>query len=446
MNKKVITIFGATGDLTLRKLLPALATLIKKGATNLTIIAVGRRNFTSEEYLQFVSESGVFNGKIDVLRPNLVYVTVDVMDEESYSPLLTLIEAYRLVNPLLESIYYLAVGPDLFTPIALNLAKLNLVKKGDTNAIIAFEKPFGHIHEEASEINKVLNEKFSKEQIYHVDHYLGKEMMQKIIGLRFANDLIEGTWNKDYLKEIKIVVSEKDGILNRGAYYDESGVLNDMVQSHLLQIVALLAMERPASLTSKDISASKVKVLSEVEYVSSSSLLGQYIGYQQEKGVSPNSPISTLAFLTMKVNNERFNGVPFYLYTGKKLAKQEAYIEIIYEDKGAKHLFNNPRPNRIKIEIAPEARIVFELNTYSSENGGDLELLRLEYCYSCNFPSPVKEAYEILFSEMFEKRQNLFPSFEEIEASWQIIRQISRDKPRAIKYEPGFSLEGVSNE
>lgn len=446
MFKKVITIFGATGDLTLRKLLPALTTLIKKGGDDFTIIAVGRRDFTSEEYLQFVAESGVFNGKIDVLRPHLVYVKVNALEVETYDPLLTLIATYRQVNPHLESVFYLAVGPDLFIPIAANLAKLKLVIKGDLNSLIAFEKPFGHVHEEASDINSFLNEQFSIEQIYHVDHYLGKEMMQKIIGLRFGNDLIDATWNKEYLKEVKIVVSEKEGILNRGSYYDEAGVLNDMVQSHLLQILALLTMERPASLAASDISKAKVKVLGEVEYVSSSSLLGQYVGYQQEKGVNPNSPISTLAFLTMKINNDRFNGVPFYLYTGKKLAKQEAYIEIVYQENSAKSLFKNSIANRIRIEIAPEARIIFELNTYSSENNGALELLRLEYCYSCNFPSPVKEAYEILFSEMLAKRQNLFPSFEEIDASWHIIHQISLDKPRAIKYEPGFNLEGGHNE
>ncbi len=445
MSKKIITIFGATGDLTLRKLLPALTTLIKNGQEDLTVIAVGRRTFTSEEYLQFVAESGVFSGNIDLLRPHLVYAKVNAVDGGSYDPLVTLLNAYHTLNPLLQNVFYLAVGPDLFIPIATNLVNLKLVVKGDLNSLIAFEKPFGHIHEEAREINTFLNDTFCKEQIYHVDHYLGKEMMQKIIGLRFGNDLIDATWNKDHLKEVKIVVSEKEGILNRGAYYDQAGVLNDMVQSHLLQILALLTMERPTSLAASDISRAKVKVLEEVKYVSSSSLLGQYIGYQSEKGVDPSSPISTMAFLTLTINNERFKDVPFYLYTGKKLAKQEAYVEIIYHENSAMQLFKNPTPNRILIEISPEARIIFELNTYSSENNGQLELLRLEYCYSCSFPSPVKEAYEILFSEMLAKRQNLFPSWEEIDASWQIIHQISNDKPRAIKYEPGFSLEGAQN-
>lgn len=444
MNKLIITIFGATGDLTLRKLLPALETLIKtqKDYESLTIVAVGRRAFTSEEYLSFVSESNAFSGDINTLRPYLVYTQVDALKPNTYENLKTLFSALSSGKQSVRKIFYLAVGPDLFLDIASNLLDTKLVTKGDLNSIIAFEKPFGHTFEDARFINAFLEEKFSPAQIYRVDHYLGKEMIQNIIDLRFSNTFIHAIWNNEHIREIKIVVSEKDGILNRGVYYDEVGVLNDMVQSHLLQILALLVMDIPHSLASEDIQNAKIAALEKVKYIASESLLGQYKGYRNELGVDPDSLISTLAFLRVEVQTPKYKGIPIYLITGKKLARKEAYIEIIFKDAPGSHLFAGSRPNRLIIEIAPESRITLELNSLAKLHTSEVVPTKLEHCFSCNFPGAIKEAYSALFTEMIHGRKTLFPSFNEIAKAWDIICQIRDEKPRYFIYEPGFDMGG----
>lgn len=447
MNKLIVTIFGATGDLTIRKLLPALENILKtqKDYKSISIVAVGRREYTSEEYLNFVTSSNAYSGDINALRPYLIYAKVDVNKSEDYVALSTLYPAISRSFANVRHIYYLAVGPDLFMPIADNLSQHKLVTKGDKTRIIAFEKPFGHTFSDATFINEFLEEKFSQEQIYRVDHYLGKEMIQNIIGIRFANEIISGLYNYKHLSEVKIVVSEKDGIMNRGAYYDEVGVLNDMIQSHLLQILALLIMKKPKSLESKDLQKVKIAALKRVKYVANESLLGQYRGYRQEKGVDPNSLISTLAFLTVKVDDPKLKDVPFYLFTGKKLARQEAYIELIFKTPRSASLFNGVTPNRLRIEIAPHARIKLELNSRDDLQNNNINKVVMDHCFNCTFPSAIKEAYEQLFLEMMKGNDSLFPSFKEIKASWEIINQIRKEKPRYIIYEPGFSLYGEEN-
>lgn len=444
MNKLIITLFGATGDLSLRKLLPALQNIIlnEQNYDNITIVAVGRRKFNSEDYLNFVDNSKAFNGDINLLRKHLIYVEVDALKAETYENLSVLFDGLSKHATSVRKIFYLAVSPDLFMPITASLKAKSLIKKGDLNTIIAFEKPFGQTFEDALYINEYLEKVLHKEQIYRVDHYLGKEMIQNIIDLRFSNTFISALWNSKHISEVKIVVSEKDGILNRGAYYDEVGVLNDMVQSHLLQVLALLIMDTPKSLSSKDLQNAKIKALKKVKYIASESLLGQYEGYRSEHGVSKDSLISTLAFLTLKVEDKRFKDVPFYLFTGKKLAKKEAYIEVLFKDAPGNHLFSNASPNRLIIEIAPESRISLELNGRATLHMNEVNKLVLEHCFTCQFPTAVKEAYEALFIEMISGRRTLFPSFQEISVAWDVICQIRKEKPRYFIYEPGFDLGG----
>lgn len=447
MNKLIVTIFGATGDLTLRKLLPALTRIIETQTdyTSMSVIAVGRRPYQTADYLNFVQTSKAFSGDLTKLAPHLVYAEVDALDGKSYDTLRRISDELTKGYDSVRALYYLAVGPDLFVPVATNLKDNGFISPGAENQIIAFEKPFGHTYEDAKAINEFLENTFDPRQIYRVDHYLGKEMIQKVLGLRFGNEMINAMWNKDHIREVKIVVTEVDGILNRGAYYDEVGVLNDMIQSHLLQMLALMIMDAPASLKSADIQTAKIAALQEVEYLPSASLLGQYIGYKEEKGVDPNSPIATLAFLTFKVKNSRFEGVPFYLYTGKKLAKKEAYIEVLFKTPKTSYLFTNNLQNRLRIDIAPFSRIMLYLNSREETHANSLSEISLEHCYNCEFPSAVKEAYEILFSEMIAGRKVLFPSWAEIDTSWQIIRQIRDKKPRAIKYPAGFSFTGEND-
>lgn len=441
-NKLIVTIFGATGDLALRKLLPALSNLItdKEFASDVKVLAVGRRDFMNEDYFAFVTKQHSFSGNLKVLKPYLDYVNVNLTEVESFESLATKITEESQGFARVKKIFYFAVGPNLFADIALGLSRYNIATKDSDDDVLAFEKPFGLNFKDAQDINEIVTKYFSEKQIYRVDHYLGKEMIQNLLTLRFANIKYSSLWSKEYIDEVKIIVSEDEGILKRGAYYDQVGVLSDMVQSHLLQIVALVAMKTPASLNSKDIKKTKLDVLKNIKIDEKSTVLGQYQSYLTESGVKKNSKTPTLAFLKLVVNNGLFDGVPIYVYTGKKLAKKEAYIEIVFKKPATHTLFDDEvYPNTLRIYLAPEAKIVHTLNGKQPGYEQLIEQTAFEYCYTCVFPNNVKEAYEKLFLEMILTHKSLFPDWEEIMYAWKIIAQVPRTK--LVIYEDGYSLE-----
>lgn len=441
-NLLIVTLFGATGDLALRKLLPALSNLVADNAfaSDFKVLAVGRRPFTREEYLTYVKESNAFSGRLTALAPYLDYVNVDISTKQSFATLAEVIATQSSGYKRVKQIFYFAVSPDLFVPIAVGLSAFNIAKRGSEDVVLALEKPFGLNFNDALQINDELMKHFDEKQIYRVDHYLGKEMIQNLLTLRFANIKYATLWHRDYISEVKIVVSEKDGILNRGPYYDNVGVLNDMVQSHLLQILALLAMETPASLESESITAAKLAVLDQLRVDNAKTVLGQYKTYKNERGVAPNSQTPTLAFLTLFVNSARFKDVPFYIFTGKKLAQKEAYIEIIFKKPESHVLFDEEvSANTLRIYLAPEAKIVHTLNGKKPGYEQAIEQTAFEYCYTCTFPNNVKEAYEKLFLEMILTNKSLFPDWREIKEAWSIVRTVK--KSELFIYDDGFALE-----
>lgn len=440
--KLIVTIFGATGDLATRKLLPALSNLIKNNefASDVTVLAVGRRPFNKEDYIHFVREQVNTLTNLTPLANELDYVKVDVTNEDSFSTLKNKITALSSGYDRVKKIFYFAVSPNLFAPIAQGLSKFKIAEKGDADVALAFEKPFGLNFEDAETINELVTKYFDESQIFRVDHYLGKEMIQNLLTLRFANIKYASLWKKEFIDEVKIFVSEEEGILKRGNYYDQVGVLSDMVQSHLLQIVALVAMEAPDSLASHDVKEAKLNVLKNITVDLDHVILGQYASYLTEKGVKPDSSTPTLAFLKLNINTPLFAGVPFYIYTGKKLAKKEAYIEIIFKKPVTAELFDEEiAANTLRIYLAPEAKIVHTLNGKQPGYEQLVEQTAFEYCYTCVFPNNVKEAYEKLFLEMVLVHKSLFPVWEEILYAWKIVAQIKSKK--LLIYEDGYNLE-----
>lgn len=441
MNKIIITLFGATGNLATKKLLPALTNLIRNQDFNgdLTILALGRRNYTQEEYLRFIQKENN-NGDLHLLKKHLVYVKMDISNIEDYQILKNAI--YNESDPSqLRKIFYLAVGPDLFIPISEGLSKFKLIRKNDVKSIIAFEKPFGGDFKEANQINNYLCSKFSEKQIYRVDHYLGKEMIQNLLALRFSNVTLESIWNNKYIDQVNIVVKEKENILTRGSYYDKAGILKDMVQSHLLQMLTLTAINPPKSLFSDDVKNEKIKVLKKIKVIHKDTLLGQYNGYLNEPGVKKDSQTPSLAFLHLQVNTHRFKGVPFYLFSGKKLAKKEAYIELIFKKSKHLNLFHeNIIPNRLKLVFAPESEISISMNAKKVGFGTNLEKIELKHCYSCEIPGNIKEAYEKLFLEMINSHKTLFTRWDEILLSWEIINEIQSQMPPLVQYGEDFEV------
>lgn len=440
----LIVIFGATGDLTARKLLPALTNLYSEDylPSGSRVFALGRRDFTTESYIDFVKEKNINPGNLDLLKDFVIYKKINILNQDEYAELNDLLNVYSDDNTM--RLFYLAVAPDLFIPITHNLAESKVALKGNNQHILAFEKPFGKDLGSAKDINLVLEKHFLEKQIYRIDHYLGKEMIQNILTVRFANRLLESNWNNQHIEMVKIYAKEDEGILDRGQYYDENGALRDVVQNHLLQIVSLIAMEQPSSLSSEDIKLKKVDVLNNIKVDYTSSLLGQYEGYGYENHVKDNSSTETLAFIKLFVDTPLFKDVPFYLYTGKKLDEKRVSIEIVFK-KTSFQLQNKieGENDKLIIDISPESSVRLLIN--GKEPGFEHKLSRvgLEYCYSCQFPNNVKEAYEKLFIDMLKQSKTLFTRWDEIELAWKVIDDIKSNVKIMITY---HSADQVINE
>ncbi|MDO9629790.1 MAG: glucose-6-phosphate dehydrogenase, partial [Acholeplasmataceae bacterium] len=342
MKDLIITIFGATGDLTSRKLLPALAKLYKrkKITEKMMIVALGRRAYNTQSYLEYMQESATTKLDLKTLEKIVLYHQIEITNLNEYKDLVEKIKSEKHEHT--RELFYLAIGPELFPIVSKNINESKLVSMGDVNQSIIFEKPFGHDLNSAKEINEMLWNYFDEKQIYRIDHYLGKEMIQNIMMVRFANRIFEEIWHNRSIKSVKIIAKETDGILGRAGYYDHSGALKDMVQSHLLQMLSMIAMEVPMSYFSEDVKNEKVRVLKHLSFDKDSLIFAQYDGYLEEKNIAPNSKTETFVFLKAFVNTPRFKGVPFYLMTGKKLDQKESLIIVEFEETSEQRKWNLP--------------------------------------------------------------------------------------------------------
>ena len=435
MKDLIITIFGATGDLTFRKLLPAISRLYidEEISKNTLIVALGRRDYDTHSYLSEMSDLSKKTLDIKTLSKLTVYHKMEITDQHSYQSLVELIKKER--HSTTRELYYLAVGPELFPVVSQCINASNLVTKGNMEQSIVFEKPFGHDLTSAKEINQMLWQYFDEKQIYRIDHYLGKEMIQNIMMVRFANRIFEQIWDNRSIKNVKIIAKETDGILSRAGYYDQSGALKDMVQSHLLQMLSLIAMEVPLSYHSEDVKNEKVKVLQSLSFDKESLIFGQYEGYHQEKNIDHQSQTETFVFLKTFVQTPRFKGVPFYLMTGKKLNQKESLIVIEFEETSEQRKWNLPlKTNKLYIKIAPLDGVGLVLNSKVPGLYDDVEEVELEYCAACHAVGNMSEAYEKLLKDITEHHKSLFTRWDEIELSWQFIDNIKKYQREPISY------------
>jgi glucose-6-phosphate 1-dehydrogenase len=432
----IITIFGATGDLTSRKLLPAFAKLYgeKQIPEKTKIIALGRRPYTDESYLETMMQAGKITQGEEILKELVTYFPMEITEEDGYKPLVSMVESLK--HQETRELYYLAIGPELFPIVTKYMNQSSLVIQGNANQSIVFEKPFGHDLESARAINEMLWRYFDEKQIYRIDHYLGKEMIQNIMMVRFANRIFEEIWHNRSIKNIKIIAKETEGILGRAGYYDQSGALKDMVQSHLLQMLSLIAMEPPLSYFSDDVKDEKVKVLKHVTFDKDSLIFGQYKGYHDESNIPKDSQTETFVFLKAFVNTPRFKGVPFYLMTGKKLDKKESLIIIEFEETSEQRKWNLPlSTNKLYIKIAPLDGVGLVLNSKVPGLRDDVEEVELEYCIACHAVGNLSEAYEKLIKDITGHHKTLFTRWDEIEFSWSLIDHIKKYQKEPISYQ-----------
>ena len=442
MKDLIITIFGATGDLTSRKLLPAIATLVKKKqiSEHTRVIALGRRAYTTESYLAYMNESAFKPLNLKVLKDLVIYHQMEISQPEEYKSLVELIQKEKSEHT--KELFYLAIGPELFPIVSKNINQSNLVTIGNLNQSIIFEKPFGHDLASAKLINEMLWNYFDEKQIYRIDHYLGKEMIQNIMMVRFANRIFEEIWHNRSIKNVKIIAKETDGILGRAGYYDNSGALKDMIQSHLLQMLSLIAMEVPMTYFSEDVKNEKVKVLHHLSFDQDSLIFAQYEGYLNEKNIPADSKTETFVFLKAFVNTPRFKGVPFYLMSGKKLDQKESLIIVEFEETSEQRKWNLPlSTNKLYIKIAPEDGVGLVLNSKVPGLRDNVQAVELEYCVACNAVGNMSEAYEKLLLDITESHKSLFTRWDEIELSWHFIDQIKKYQKAPVIYKDYSELQ-----
>ena len=443
--KVLITFFGATGDLASRKLYPALFRLFQKGfiRNHFAVIGTARREWTDEHFREVVVKS-VQSLTEDVnqaeeFASHFYYQAHNVTDTHHYVVLKELSEKldqqYGIEG---NRIFYLAMAPSFFGTITQHLKDEALLTNHGYNRLI-IEKPFGKDYESAQILNEQLRHSFDENQIYRIDHYLGKEMIQNITAVRFANRVFETMWNREHIDNIQITLAEQVGVEERGGYYETSGALRDMVQNHILQILALVAMEPPQSFEA--VRQNKINVLEQLRHYSAEevaknfvrgqygpSLDGNLPGYRQDQNVSDDSNMETYVAGKVFIDNERWKDVPFYVRTGKSLNSKTTVIDVVFKEADSplfEHETKGKCPsNRISIHITPKEGFCFVINSKAVGNSYGLQTSHLEKIFDKSFGLSSPEAYERLILDCMEGDMTNFTHWEEVAASWKFVDRI----------------------
>lgn len=459
----ILTIFGATGDLTKRKLLPALYNLERKGQLeeNLIILCVSMSERTNEpyrndvvSYIKEFSKIKLDDNTLGGFLKKIYYYGMRFEDGDKYKNIKELIEKYTAVNYSKHKIvFYLAAPPEYFGVIVNNLRKAGLVnRKNNTATEVVFEKPFGSDLKSSTKLNNLITKVFDEKQIYRIDHYLAKELVQTIIVLRFSNTIFEHLWNNQHIDHVQITVSETLGVENRALYYDNAGALRDVMQNHMMQLLALIAMESPPSVSAEGICKSKIHLLKSISKIkekdvdkvcargqySSGTIDGKYyVGYTAEEGIKKDSNTETFAALKLYINNHRWRDIPFYLRAGKRLKEQSAEISILFKSS-PDVLFkknNNSEPNALVIRVQPYEGISHEFNAKVPGTTISIEPVSMDFCHECKFGPNSPEAYERLLFDAMAGDQTLFTSWGEVEQSWKIMEPILKAWKKSKKIE-----------
>ncbi len=442
MNDLTFIILGATGDLTRRKLMPALYRLIaRKKLENFIIVGAARDKNSLEAILD---SSRKFMDKIDEsifkeLASRFFYEPIDFEQETDFKKLSGRVKELEKKFGLSGNrILYLAAAAEFFCSITNHLAASKLVTRKKLNEDpwqrIVFEKPFGKDVQSAHEINDCIRKLFEEHQIYRIDHFLTKELVSNIALIRFTNCVFEPLWNNRYIDQVQIVISEQIALEGRGGYYDKYGALSDVMQNHMLELLALIGMESPEKLTGDYVRNRRYEVLKKVEVIDG--ILGQYVGYKKENNVKKDSVTETFAALMLRINNPRWAGVPFYMKTGKCLQKKETMIYIKFKSVDCLLTHACPVPsNWLTIEVSPEATFSLSLNAKKPGRSEEVMPVSMEFCHSCLFGAMTPHAYEVVIEEVMRGEQSVSVRFDEIEQCWRIIDAVKEKQFPLYEYE-----------
>ena len=449
-----LVIFGATGDLARRKLLPAIYNLAHEGALpeRFSLVGNARSEMTDTQFRELVigsvrefsrraPDEKVLGKLVDDVR----YVPGSFGDEQVYGPLGSVLgELDVAAGQPMNRCFYLATAPTFFPVIVDLLGRHELAKRAEGEVRVVIEKPFGRSLEEARELNARVLSVFDEQQVFRIDHYLGKETVQNVLALRFANNMFEPLWNRNYIDNVQITAAEDIGIGSRAGYYDSAGALRDLVQNHMLQLLSLLCMEPPVAFEADAVRDEKVKVLRAISApapaeISHMAVRGQYApgtvggeeapGYLQESGVPEHSTTETYAALRLEVHNWRWAGVPMYLRTGKRLARKVTEIAVTL--KPVPHVaFKSPemagglKPNVLVLTVQPNEGVSLSIGAKIPGTRMAIRTVNMEFLYGTAFLSQSPEAYERLIIDAMRGEATLFTRNDEVEAQWRIIDPI----------------------
>lgn len=452
-----VVIFGASGDLTARKLIPALyhLALEKLMPQPFRIVGFARREKTDESFRaelrqaldKFSRTQPVVEEVWNTFARNISYCQADISDPVGYTQLRELLDSFPDEKLRRNLLFYLATSPSQFGEVTAHLSEAGLLhresKGGRTPERIVVEKPFGHDLASAESLNGELTRHAHEQQIFRIDHYLGKETVQNILMFRFSNGIFERLWNREAIDHVQITVSEKLGVGSRGGYYEEAGALRDMVQNHLLQVLSLVAMEPPVSLEAESIRDEKVKLLKSIRPMSAADVLqnvvrGQYFAgevdgelrpaYRSEAKVRPNSNVETFAAMRLFVDNWRWSGVPFYLRTGKNLPLSASEVRVQFRPAPnilfAARKGSNLDANSLTLRLQPNEGISLRFNGKVPGNAAELRPVRMRFDYDTEFGAYTPEAYERLLLEAMAGDATLFIRRDEVETAWGIVDAI----------------------
>lgn len=445
----VLVLFGSTGDLAKRKLFPAIFALHQDGLLNerFAVIGLGRSEMEQGEFQERLRKSIKEYSRLPIpndsewqeFASHFTYKSVDVHDVSAYAELRKEMESIEQRRGTAGNrLFYLSIGPDLFGAVSKNLKEAGLTETTGWKRLV-IEKPFGHDYESAMELNEQIKASFSESEIFRIDHYLGKEMIQNIEVIRFANPMFEPLWNRHYIDNVQITSSETVGVEERAGYYDKSGALRDMLQNHMLQMVMMVGMEPPSRLNMEAIRDEKVKVLRSLRTYSENEVAtnivrGQYTagtlkgktvpGYREEPGVDPESRTETFVAAKFYIDNFRWAGVPFYIRTGKRLPQKT--VEIVIQFKEMPNLFfnreGNLASNLLRIRISPVEGMQLLLNANLPGENKTITPIAMEYCNNCDEES--REAYERLIQDAVEGDSTYFTRWDEVALAWKKVDPI----------------------
>ncbi|MFG3353875.1 glucose-6-phosphate dehydrogenase [Streptomyces sp. NPDC048001] len=456
-----LVIFGVTGDLSRKKLMPAVYDLANRGLLppGFSLVGFARREWQDEDFAQEVHDAVKEHARTPFreevwhqLIQGMRFVQGTFDDDAAFEQLKSTIEELDKAQGTGGNFaFYLSVPPKFFPKVVRQLKKHGLAdqKEGSWRRAV-IEKPFGHNLETAKELNQVVHEVFPSDEVFRIDHYLGKETVQNILALRFANTLFEPIWNRSYVDHVQITMAEDIGIGGRAGYYDGIGAARDVIQNHLLQLLALTAMEEPASFDADALAAEKTKVLGAVKLprdLAASTVRAQYtagwqggekaVGYLQEEGIDPRSTTDTYAAVKLEIDNRRWAGVPFYLRTGKRLGRRVTEIAVVFQ-RAPHSPFDSTATeelgqNALVIRVQPDEGVTLRFGSKVPGTSMEVRDVSMDFAYGESFTESSPEAYERLILDVLLGDSNLFPRTEEVEQSWKILDPVEEFWERSGK-------------